>query len=155
MFNEEYFLYWIILLSIGIAWGLSFSLSVIVAMSNSHPLGLVYWQVIISSIILFALLKVKKIKFSTSSSNLIIYLIISLSGVVFPGILFFVAATKVPAGVLSISVSFVPMLTYFFSLFLKVEKFSFTRVLGVLLGLISILFLLLPQNSFPENFIIP
>ena len=155
MINKEYYLYWIILLSIGIAWGLSFSLSVIVAISNSHPLGLVYWQVIISSIILFALLKLKKIKFSTSFPNLIIYLIISLSGVVLPGIVFFIAATKVPAGILSISVSFVPMLTYFFSLFLRVEKFSFIRVLGVLVGLISILFLILPQNSFPENFIIP
>ena len=48
-----------------------------------------------------------------------LFLLISFSGVVVPGTLFYIAASKVPAGILSISVAFVPMLTYVCSLYLK------------------------------------
>ena len=152
--NENTF-FWIILFVIGPAWGLSFSLSKIVTSTNAHPLGIIYWQVYISSIILLFLLLIKNVKFKINFLNIYFFSFISLLGVVVPGIIFYISASKVPAGILSISVSFVPMLTYVFSLILKIEKLSYLKLIGVVLGFISILILVGPQNSFTDRSIIP
>ncbi len=144
-----------ILIFIGVLWGLSFSISKIAVSSNDNPMAILFYQNIISFIFLliFYFFKFKKFKISIKILNF--FLLISLTGVVIPGTLFYIAASKVPAGILSLSVAFVPMLTYVCSLFLKIETFSLTRISGVMLGFIAILLLVGPPDSFADRSILP
>ena len=61
------------------------------------------------------------------------------------------AASKIPAGVLAITVTLVPILTYAFATFLGLEKLAARRVLGILLGASAILFLVIPETSLPDR----
>ena len=144
-----------ILIFIGVGWGLSFSISKIAVSSNDSPISILFYQNIISLIFLtiFYLFKFKRIKISIKVVNF--FLLISFSGVVIPGTLFYIAASKVPAGILSLSVAFVPMLTYVCSLFLKIETFSISRISGVILGFLSILLIVGPPDSFTDRSILP
>ena len=145
-FNYRTVYFLLILIFIGIGWGLSFSISKIAVSMGDNPISILFYQNIVSFIVLLfiSLFKFKKFKININIINF--FLLISFSGVVIPGTLFFIAASKVPAGILSISVAFVPMLTYVSSLYLKTEDFVFLRIFGVLLGFIAILFLVGPPD---------
>ena len=116
-FRTVYFLS--ILIFIGIVWGLSFSISKIAVSMGDNPISILFYQNIVSFLVLLviSLFKFKKFKININIINF--FLLISFSGVVIPGTLFYIAASRVPAGILSISVAFVPMLTYVCSLYLK------------------------------------
>ena len=150
-FNYRTLYFLSILIFIGIGWGLSFSISKIAVSMGDNPISILFYQNIVSFIVLLfiSLFKFKKFKININIINF--FLLISFSGVVIPGTLFYIAASKVPAGILSISVAFVPMLTYVCSLYLKTEDFVFLRILGVLLGFIAILFLVGPPDSFADR----
>ena len=154
-FNYRTVYFLSILIFIGIGWGLSFSISKIAVSMGDNPISILFYQNIVSFFVLLfiSLFKFKKFKININIINF--FLLISFSGVVIPGTLFYIAASKVPAGILSISVAFVPMLTYVCSLYLKTEDFVFLRILGVLLGFIAILFLVGPPDSFADRSIIP
>ena len=56
-----------------------------------------------------------------------------------------------PAGVLAITVTLVPILTYGLALLMRSEIFSATRLTGIMLGTVSIFLLVVPKNSLPES----
>ena len=154
-FNYRTVYFLSILIFIGIGWGLSFSISKIAVSMGDNPISILFYQNIVSFFVLLFITLFKFKKFRINNNIINFFLLISFSGVVIPGTLFFIAASKVPAGILSISVAFVPMLTYVCSLYLKTEDFVFLRIFGVLLGFIAILFLVGPPDSFADRSIIP
>jgi len=79
-----------------------------------------------------------------------LYVICGLLGSVIPGTLYFYAASEVSAGVLSITVATVPLTTFVGAIILRIETPSFGRILGVVLGIISIAFLVMPSTSLPK-----
>jgi drug/metabolite transporter (DMT)-like permease len=56
----------------------------------------------------------------------------------------------VPAGVLSISIAIIPVLTFLISAVLRFETFVLGRVAGVLLGVLAIVLLVGPRQSLPD-----
>ena len=141
-----------IILFAGINWGLSFSLARFTAIYGAHPFGVSLWQTFIATIILFILcFTVRKTKLKINMRLLILYILLSLIGLVIPGILFYFSAAHLPAGILAITVTLVPIITYLLALFLKIEILSLLRLSGVLLGVSSILILILPEQSLPDQ----
>ena len=141
-----------IILFAGINWGLSFSLARFTAIYDAHPFGVSLWQTFIATIILFILcFTVRKTKLKLNLRLLLLYILLSLIGLVIPGILFYFSAAHLPAGILAITVTLVPIITYLLALFLKIEILSFLRLSGVLLGVSSILILILPEQSLPDQ----
>ena len=59
------------------------------------------------------------------------------------------------AGVLSISVSVIPLFTYLIALGLRMDKFKVRRVIGLITGFCALLILILPENSLPDKRDIP
>ena len=68
-----------------------------------------------------------------------------------PTTCFYYAAPKLSAGVLSITVTLVPILTYAVALLLQTEFFSAKRVTGILFGALSIFLLVSPEKSLPSK----
>jgi hypothetical protein len=69
---------------------------------------------------------------------------------VIPGAAFFYAAAHVPAGVLSITVGMVPIVTFVAAAVVGLEKFAVGRVLGVVLGTLAVVLLVAPEGSLPD-----
>ena len=80
-----------------------------------------------------------------------LYIIVALLGTAIPSVCFYYAAAHVPAGVLAITVTLVPILTYGLALLMRSEIFSATRLTGIMLGTVSIFLLVAPKNSLPES----
>jgi drug/metabolite transporter (DMT)-like permease len=69
---------------------------------------------------------------------------------VIPGAAIFYAASHVPAGVLSITVGIVPILTFAASAFFGLERYAVGRIAGVFLGALAVVLLVGPQGSLPD-----
>ncbi len=141
---------WSVLLVMGAMWGLSFSLARIAATRGAHPLGIAFWESAIAGLLLIGLMAYRRIPLPVTTSLVRLHITTGLVGMVIPGAAFFYAAAHVPAGVLSITVGVVPIMTFVASAFLSLEKFALGRVFGVVLGTLAVVFLVVPEGSLPD-----
>ncbi|MGF1608245.1 MAG: DMT family transporter [Kiloniellales bacterium] len=141
---------WLVLLTMGVGWGLTFSLAKIAADGGAHPIGITFWQASLGAVFLCALMLARRQRIARERHMLGLYSACALLGAVCPGILFFYAAAHVPAGVLSITVALVPIMTIFLAALLGVERLAAARLLGVLCGLIAVVLLVAPRESLPD-----
>jgi drug/metabolite transporter (DMT)-like permease len=146
---------WLILIVIGILWGSTFSLAKITSEGGGHPLGINYWQSLIGAGFLIVVNLVARKKIPIKPANLAFYAACGLLGSVIPGVLFFYAASRVSPGVLSITIATVPLMTFAAAGVLGLEKFRVGRVLGVVLGILSIIMLVGPKESLPDPTVVP
>ena len=142
---------WITLFYMGSVWGLSFSLGKIAVNLGGTPIGIAFWSSLFAGIILLILTTLRRRYMKFSSKNLFLFIILAMIGTAIPSVCFYYAASKIPAGVLAITVTLVPILTYAFATFLGLEKLAARRVLGILLGASAILFLVVPETSLPDR----
>ncbi len=145
------FLPWIALFYMGSVWGLSFSLGKIATNLGGTPIGIAFWSSLFAGIILVIFTTLRRRYMRFDSENLILFIILALIGTAIPSVCFYYAASKIPAGVLAITVTLVPILTYAFATVLKLEKLVAKRILGILLGALAILFLVVPETSLPDR----
>ena len=146
---------WVFLLTMGTAWGLSFSLGKIAVENGAKPFGISQFQVMLAGIILLFLTLLRKKPILDMSGKLGFIFIVALLGAAIPSVLFYYAAPHVPAGILSITVALIPLMTYGLSIPMKLEAFSFPRFFGLILGIIAICFIVLPKNSLPDKSALP
>ena len=59
-------------------------------------------------------------------------------------------AAKLPAGVVALQLTLVPMLTYAFALVMRVDKVNALKLAGLAVGLGAVLVVVLPQTSLPS-----
>ena len=146
---------WIGLAYMGVAWGLGFSIAKIATANGFTPIGLAFWSSLLSGVMLLGYVVVRGRSFIWTKASLKLYLIVALLGAAIPSTCFYFSATILPAGVLSITVTLVPILTYALALLLKTELFSAVRLSGVILGVIAIFLLVGPKNSLPGEGALP
>jgi drug/metabolite transporter (DMT)-like permease len=136
--------------TIGITWGVTFSLARIAAEAGAHPIGLAFWQAAGGGLVLLPVCLYRKALPQINWQNCKRFMVIALAGTAIPGTLLFYAASRVPSGILAITVSLVPMLTYVFALILSIDKYATRRFIGIVLGFGAILLLSLPESSLPD-----
>lgn len=146
---------WAALLFMGAAWGLSFSFALIATGAGGTPFGITFWQCIVCGFILLGYTMLRGRRMPMTPRHLRIYLYVALLGASVPNSLYYFAAPHVDAGVLSITVTLIPMVTYAVALALGSEVRSIVRLSGVICGAVAILMLVLPENSLPSRDAIP
>jgi len=108
------------------------------------------WQVILTSFLFILIcLWVRKPVFVLR--HLHIYCILAGLGIILPDLLYYSAAPHLSAGILSITVSTVPMFTYALMWLLRFEGLVWRRALGIVLGMVSILLLVVPDHGFASE----
>jgi drug/metabolite transporter (DMT)-like permease len=123
--------------------------------AGGTPIGLTFWQSVTAGSLLLFYVLWRHRKFYIPKSLYLPILIISLLSVVIPNIIFYSSAAHLDAGILSISVSVIPLFTYVIALVLRMDKFRITRAIGLLMGFMALLILILPDNSLPDPQDIP
>ena len=135
----------------GIVWGLSFSLSKIAVDLGGTPIGLTFWTCLLTGLMLlfYSIIRGQKIRFKLKDLQII--LLLAFLGAMLPNMFFYYAAAHISAGLLSITITVVPIATYALSFILKLEAISARRITGVFFGVGAILVLVLPENSLPNK----
>ena len=145
----------LILIILGLAWGLSFTLGKIAITAGGTPIGLTFWQSLFSGLILLAYVFFRHGKINIPKAMFFPIVVITFLSVVIPNIIFYACVAYLDAGVLSISVSVIPLFTYIIALGLRMDKFKVRRVIGLITGFCALLILILPENSLPDKRDIP
>lgn len=146
---------WIVLLFLGTVWGLSFSLARIATGAGGTPFGITFWQSVVGGAILLVFTQMRGRPLPVSKRHLKIYVIVALLGASLPNSLFYFAAPHVQAGVLSITVALIPIITYGIAMLCGFERLSALRISGVVFGGVAIGLLVLPESSLPSPAAIP
>ena len=142
---------WLGLAYMGVAWGLSFSVAKLATADGTTPIGIAFWQSLLAGLLLLGYVYLRGRRLAMTWPAIKLYIIVALLGTAIPSVCFYYAAARVPAGVLAITVTLVPILTYGLALLMRSEIFSATRLTGIMLGTVSIFLLVVPKNSLPES----
>ena len=131
-------------------YAMTFSLNRIAITEGIPVFPYVFWQgVTAGAIALIAGLAVGQ-RPRLSGVYLRFYFIFGFIGIALPYTLLALAAPKVPAGAVALTLTLSPILTYAFSILFKIDVMRLLRVAGILLGLAGILVVLAPGASLPE-----
>ena len=135
-----------LILTAGVVWGSTFSLALVATADGTHPMALTSWHVMLAAILFAIICLVSKVPVFRLR-NLPVYILIAAIGLVLPDLLYYFAAPHLNAGILSITVSTVPLFTYAIMWVMRFEKLILKRALGIVLGMIAILLLVLPDQG--------
>ncbi len=103
---------WIVLLVMGFAWGYTVILAKVITAGGGHPFGIAMWTSALGAGFLLVFNAVWRRPISLRRDLLWLYAVCGLLGVVIPAISFYFAAPHLPAGVLAITVTVGPILTF-------------------------------------------
>ena len=135
-----------LIITAGVVWGGTFSLALIATADGTHPVMLTSCQVVISAIFFFVICLYSRVPVF-KLQRLPIYTMLALLGIILPDLLYYFAAPHLNAGILSITVSTVPLFTYAIMWAMRFEPMILKRALGILLGMVAILLLVLPDQE--------
>ena len=141
---------YVLILTAGVLWGGTFSLALIATADGTHPMALTTWQVILSGVLFLLVCLVSKVPVF-SFRRLHYYVVIAVTGIVAPDLLYYFAAPHLNAGILSVTVSTVPLFTCAIMWAMRYEALKLKRAFGILLGMVAILLLVLPDQGLSSK----
>jgi drug/metabolite transporter (DMT)-like permease len=139
-----------VLALLGAGWGASQPLAKIAVSEGYRHFGLVFWQLFLGAILLGAILLLRGKSLPLGRDHLRFYAIIALIGTVLPNAASYQAAVHLPAGVISILLSLVPMFAFPIALMMGTDRFGWARLFGLLCGLAGVLLIVGPEASLPD-----
>lgn len=139
------------LLVIGAGWALTIPLAKVAVSTGHEPLGLIFWQTLIGAALLGVILLLTGRRFRPSPAQWAIGLMIALTGTILPNSFSYRAAVHLPAGVISLLLSLIPMMAFPMALAMGLDRFAPVRLMGLLLGLAATLLIVLPEASLPDR----
>ena len=139
-----------VLLAVGIGWGSTQALGKIAASTGYPPLGMVFWQLVVCTVVLGAMTLARGKGLARTPRALLFYIVVAVLGTIVPGLTFYISVARLPAGIMSIIISTVPMMAFPIGLLLGAEHFSWRRLFGLALGLTGVLIIALPDASLPD-----
>lgn len=140
-----------VLAAIGAAWGATQPLAKIAVSTGHKPLGILVWQGAVGAVLLGGLSALQGHGVPRRPRALRLYAIIALIGTVIPGIASYSAAVHLPAGVLSILLSSVPMMAFPIALALGLEPFRAIRLTGLVIGFCGVAMIIVPETGLPPG----
>ena len=99
---------------------------------------------------LYALIRVRRSRLVIDRSHIVFFTVIAFTGTLLPNTASYFAAFHLPAGVMALVIALVPMFALLVALTLRLERFQWRRLTGVLLGGTAIALLVLPDTSLPD-----
>ncbi len=139
-----------LIIGAGLLWGATFSLTLIATSDGTPPIVLAAIQVVLCSGLFVFICKLSSVPIFRVSA-LRHYFILAVLGISAPNLMYYYAAPHLSAGILSVTVSTVPMVTYALAWGMKMERFVVKRASGILLGMIAIILLLVPDHGLQSS----
>lgn len=138
------------LLLLGIGWGSTQPLGKIATSSGHGHFLLIFWQQIIGTAVLGTILVLRRKPFALTLPVLQFSCVIAVVGTLIPNSTFYIAVAHLPAGIMSIIISTIPLVAFPMALALGMDRFSIRRLAGLLFGLAGVALIALPKASLPD-----
>lgn len=139
-----------ILIILGAGWAITLPLTKIAVSTGHGAFGLIFWQLVIGAALMGFLTLIRGSGLPLTRVSLTFFSIIALIGTVIPNASSYKAIAYLPAGVISILMSLIPMMAFPIALGLRLERFNARRFFGLLAGLVGVSLLVLPKASLPD-----
>ncbi len=140
-----------ILVLLGAAWGATQPMTKIAVSEGYRHFGLIFWQFVIGALLLGLINLIRRRPLPLGVPQLRLYTVIALIGTILPNAASYEAARYLPAGVLSIIMSTVPMFVFPVALLMGTDRFDWKRLAGLFVGLIGVSLLIVPEASLPDR----
>jgi len=140
------------LLAIGAAWGLSAPVIRYATGAGFGALTILLVQSAVNVTVLGVFLAAtgRLRRLPLDGGHLRLYAVVGLCGIALPGLASYSATAHLPAGIISIVISLVPLFALPLALALGTERFSARRLSGVMLGGAAMALLIGPDASLPD-----
>ncbi|MEE9387924.1 MAG: DMT family transporter [Paracoccaceae bacterium] len=142
--------FYLALVLIGAAWGLTFPLTKLAVSTGHQPLGIIVWQQVGALLLTGLLCILRGSSLKLKRQNFGLYLGIALLGTVVPSYFSYTAASHLPAGVMSIIIALVPLVALPIALIMGYETPMLKRMLGLVFGAVAVVLLVGPGANLPE-----
>ena len=143
------------LLAIGAGWGVTTPLIKLAVEDGWRPLGILLWQLGLGGPLLAGLILATRRPgtplLPLGPAELRLYAAVAVLGMVVPHFFSYTALGHVPAGVVSIVISMVPLFALPLALAFAMERFQPQRLAGLVLGALAVVLLVAPEASLPET----
>ncbi len=139
----------LVLFCLGAMWGITMPLTKIAVSDGYQALGLVFWQLTISVVLVGLGARLAGHALGIQSRHIVLCLVVALIGTLIPNAASMTAAVHLPAGVMSILIATVPMFAFPVALAFGIDRFSFQRFAGIACGLAGVALLLGPGAALP------
>ena len=136
-----------VLIFLGVGWGSTQSLGKIATSTGHQPFGLIFWQLVIGAFVLGAVSLVRGRGMVFSRPAFVFYLVIAVIGTLIPNATFYASVVHLPAGIMSILISTVPLLAFPMALALGLDRFTAGRLAGLALGLVGVALIASPGGA--------
>jgi len=138
------------LLFFGLCWGSTVPLTKFAISAGYNPLGMIVWQLGVSAAVLGLVLLFRRMSIRIQRQHLVYLLIIAFIGTLIPNTLSLLATRHLPAGIIALVLATVPIASLSIALLCRIESFSLRRVLGVGLGVLSLVLIGVPDTTLPD-----
>ncbi|WP_309663352.1 DMT family transporter [Tabrizicola sp.] len=144
--SERWF-FVVVLAVLGVGWGSTQSLGKMAVATGHQPFGLIFWQLAIGALVLGIVSAVRGKGLVFTREAFTFYIVIAVIGTILPNASFYAAVVHLPAGIMSILISTVPLLAFVMALTLGLDRFSVARLAGLLLGLLGVVLIANPGGG--------
>ncbi len=138
------------LLAAGTMWGLAFSLTKLARTDGVSTFGYAMWQSVGGGLLLLLLSLARGQAPKLERRFLAYYLFSGIVGFALPNANMVFVLREVPAGMMAMLITLVPVLTYGLASAIGMERPQLIRVLGVAFGLAGALLIVVPEASVPS-----
>lgn len=139
-----------LLVVLGLGWGASQSLGKIAVSGGYRGFGVIFWQVTICTVMLGAISLARGHGLRRTPEALRFYIVVALLGTIIPNFTFYAAVAHLPAGIMSIVISTVPLVAFPMAMALGQDRFSAIRASGLICGLGGVALIALPGAALPD-----
>lgn len=139
------------LVLMGAGWGATQPLTKIAVSTGYQPFGLLFWQMAIGAALMAPICAWRRRPLPFRGPALRLYVILALIGAVLPNTISYAAAVHLPAGIMSLLLSVIPMFAFAIALALGNEGFRWRRAAGLAFGLAGVLIILLPNVDLGQQ----
>lgn len=140
-----------VLVVLGAGWGITVPLTKIAVSTGFGHFGLIFWQLVIGSLLMAGLSVARGKGLPLSVDTLRVFAVVALIGTLVPNTASYQAAVHLPAGILALLLSMIPMLAFPVALALGLDQFSWKRFAGLAAGLCGVLVIVAPGVSNALN----
>lgn len=139
-----------LLFTLGAIWGAGPVINKFTISHGVSPLGYSFWQFIGPACIL-SVIGLYQGKLCWSKVHLQYYFTCGLVGLAIPNTILHLCAPHLPSGIMPVIINTVPIMVYPLALGFRLEKFSWARMLAILIGCLGIMLIIIPKASIPNS----
>ena len=101
-----------LLVTLGLGWGMTQPLGKMATEDGHGPFGLIFWQLVVCVLVLGAICLPKGKGLVFTPAALRFYVVVAALGTLIPNATFYISVARLPAGVMSMIISAVPMIAF-------------------------------------------